>query len=285
MTEDPKAQPAADTASQAAPESEAPYKTEEPISIIVKKPQSDIYAREHGATDVAPNLEIQNFSVESHVILKKVSDPLLFLPLMPSLPPSSDSKAAAHLQPAPSQPTSVQSSSSADKVSSDAFESCRINGPEASLLDRLSPLVRRSFHKEATTLLYRAPEQLFKVSKGYNEKADHWGLGCILLELILGRPFFAIAKNAESLETLLTKIFGEKAFLDVPEICASQEFQKCDKSWKMENFEAFLKMMNLDADTIDLLLKLMDLNPSKRPQLSELVDHPFFHVLKGLSQA
>jgi len=50
--------------------------------------------------------------------------------------------------------------------------------------------------KTVTTLLYRAPEQLFKPSLVDEPvKMDVWSLGCILGELITGKPLYYECKD------------------------------------------------------------------------------------------
>lgn len=43
--------------------------------------------------------------------------------------------------------------------------------------------------EEVATRWYRAPEVLLG-SKNYGESADVWSIGCILAEVLLGKPFF-----------------------------------------------------------------------------------------------
>lgn len=45
------------------------------------------------------------------------------------------------------------------------------------------------------TLLYQSPEQLLHLPSGYGFKADIWGLGCILAELLTGEPLFLAAQG------------------------------------------------------------------------------------------
>lgn len=135
---------------------------------------------------------------------------------------------------------------------------------------------QRSFFCEATTLLYRAPEQLMKVESGYSHPADIWSLGCILLELLLGRPFFLAAKNADHLLTLMLKLFGEGAFTDYAEGVRSAIFQQKEKAWKYACFNEYLTQAGIDDTTRDLLVRMMQVDPVRRPSAAEILGHSFF---------
>lgn len=65
--------------------------------------------------------------------------------------------------------------------------------------------------KAVTTLLYRAPEQLFGPSLVENPLSmDVWSLGCILGELLLGRPMFYFCHDArEYAHALAANFKGE----------------------------------------------------------------------------
>lgn len=140
----------------------------------------------------------------------------------------------------------------------------------------------RVFHKEATTLLYRAPEQLFRLPKGYGEKVDIWSLGCVFLELNFGAPFFCSVKSAEKLMSSLCVLMGEKAFKGWPELWNSPDVQRLNKTWKYESFGDYLKESGFDELTIDFVKRMMELDPSKRASAKELLNHGFF---EGMSES
>ncbi|KAL5009182.1 hypothetical protein ScPMuIL_014763 [Solemya velum] len=59
---------------------------------------------------------------------------------------------------------------------------------------------------ELQTLLYRAPEVIF--GQPFGMEIDMWSLGCVLIELYLGRPLF-IGNNRQSICTNMTKLMGK----------------------------------------------------------------------------
>lgn len=93
------------------------------------------------------------------------------------------------------------------------------------------------------TPFYMAPEVLKK--QKYNNKADLWSLGVILFELLFGmKPF----KGNDTYE-ILRKI----------------EY----------NAIKFPASKNLSENVIDLLSKLLNIDPKKRIGMKELKKHPF----------
>lgn len=60
--------------------------------------------------------------------------------------------------------------------------------------------------KPVATLWYRAPEIL--QAEDYSEAIDAWGLGCVLGELILGRPIFMGKSSKTQLEVIKNELTG-----------------------------------------------------------------------------
>ena len=134
-------------------------------------------------------------------------------------------------------------------------------------------------HKPVTTLLYRAPEQVFGVKSGYNMNSDVWSLGCIFAELLICEPLFCTARNFPNFVELLLSRFGRAGFDDWPEVQESEIFQEHKlKLVEDANIKNYLKTKkpSLDATTLDLLLHLLTPNPSGRITVSGVLDHPYF---------
>lgn len=55
---------------------------------------------------------------------------------------------------------------------------------------------------DATTLWYRSPEILMK-TKHYSTATDIWSVGCIMAELITGKPIFRGCDATEQLSLIL----------------------------------------------------------------------------------
>lgn len=143
---------------------------------------------------------------------------------------------------------------------------------------------RRLFFREATTLTYRAPEQLLRLPRGYDYRADLWSLGCVLFELLVGRPLFGSAKDEKHLLAMQTKLLGENAFRQDPEAWKAIECGRL-AAWRYPDLAAYLKESQIDPVSGDLLQKLMQLDPEKRISADEVLAHPYLSNLQALSPA
>ena len=102
-----------------------------------------------------------------------------------------------------------------------------------------------------------APEILLKESYS-GDKADIWSIGCILLEMILGREKFC---------DIWMSVFDKKSL----------------SSHNKENFCSLIKealnvlrnVIDFSDDLKDFLFKILNLNPSERPSAGELMNHPW----------
>ena len=127
---------------------------------------------------------------------------------------------------------------------------------------------------------YRAPDVLMG-SRKYSTPVDIWSIGCIFAEMVNGQPLLPGASEADQLQKIF-KMFGTpnsaewKGVKELPD-------------WK-EDFPVFkpqsLKQVcpALDDLGIDLLSKLMQLDPAKRLSAEEALQHPYFSDLKQAQQ-
>ncbi len=127
------------------------------------------------------------------------------------------------------------------------------------------------------TRWYRAPEIMLSV-QNYNEAIDAWSVGCIFGEMLGRKPLFAGNDYIHQLK-LITKFLGKPTQEDL---------------WFVENPRAKHFMLGLpdspppkltskfpDANplAIDLLQKMLVLDPAKRITIKETLNHPYLASL------
>lgn len=135
----------------------------------------------------------------------------------------------------------------------------------------------------AGTRGFRAPEVLFKYD--YQTKAiDIWSVGVIFLCILtLQYPFFLSVEDIDGLAEMGI-IFGHKEMRK-----AAKLFNRNWRSSLALQYEEGIPLevvvkrlnpnMNVDENAIDLLKRMLDLNPTTRITAKEALEHPFFTAL------
>ena len=128
---------------------------------------------------------------------------------------------------------------------------------------------------DVATLWYRAPEILLGAPV-YTEAMDVWAVGCILAELSNDWPLFA----GDSEIATLFKVFQ---FCGTPSeavwkgVSTLADFHPTFPRWAPLSTSALqLRFPGLDAFGLDLLQRLLTLDPRQRPSAEEALRHPFF---------
>ncbi|KAH7484773.1 Cyclin-dependent kinase 20 [Phytophthora ramorum] len=130
----------------------------------------------------------------------------------------------------------------------------------------------RSYSHQVATRWYRAPELLFG-AQHYDAAVDMWAVGTVFAELLRPTPLFAGQNDLDQIFRV-TQVLGgiEKQWPGVREL---PDFNKV-------SFPAYepmpLSKLFPDADTsaVDLLSKLLMLDPSKRLSARQALVHDFF---------
>lgn len=147
-------------------------------------------------------------------------------------------------------------------------------------LARIYGSPERRYTNQVFARWYRAPE-LFYGSTCYGPGVDIWALGCIFAELLMRKPWFVGESDVE----VLSKIF---AALGTP----------TDAEWAglkyMPGFVAFQETKALplvsqfpgiDHEAIDLLSRMVCLDPRKRITASSALKHSYFKVKPAPTEA
>ena len=148
------------------------------------------------------------------------------------------------------------------------------------LARKIDEETNKKYTSKVITLYYRAPELLLNCQK-YRYEVDIWSVGCIIYELITKDPLFQCPReNAEAIPQAIAifKICGTPDPDDWPEF---KDLDKNDlfthKTKQPNRLKEHLeeKIPERFKDSIDLLLQMLQLNPSKRITAEQAMMHPF----------
>ncbi|XP_072017572.1 extracellular signal-regulated kinase 2-like isoform X2 [Amphiura filiformis] len=123
------------------------------------------------------------------------------------------------------------------------------------------------------TRWYRAPEILL-ASKRYTKGVDMWSVGCILGELLRGKPLFPGSSTFNQIERIMN-IIDPPSRADVEAMPSDYGASVLDKVSlrHRQSFEDILP--KAPADALDLLRKLLHFNPEKRLTAAQALKHPY----------
>ncbi|EAY01359.1 CMGC family protein kinase [Trichomonas vaginalis G3] len=120
-----------------------------------------------------------------------------------------------------------------------------------------------------TTLWYRPPEIVLG-STFYDIGIDSWSAGCVIAEMIKKSPLFVGDSD-------LDQAFGIFKILGTPEeywpenaVISADVFPEMEK----KDLGGVLNIQ--DPDLIDLITKLLSIDPNKRLTARDALDHPYF---------
>eukprot|EP01117_Protostelium_nocturnum_P009009 TRINITY_DN3234_c0_g1_i2.p1 TRINITY_DN3234_c0_g1~~TRINITY_DN3234_c0_g1_i2.p1 ORF type:complete len:219 (+),score=74.61 TRINITY_DN3234_c0_g1_i2:658-1314(+) len=161
-----------------------------------------------------------------------------------------------------------------------------------------SPLRALYENGVVVTIWYRAPELLFG-SKHYTKAVDVWAIGCIFAELLTTNPLFPGKEKDTKNPNLFQDIQIERLFqvlgkpnTDIwPDLNLLPDWKvKNPNKWKGSLLEKkwsqypnaspdnLKKIQGIYPDTnaFDLLIKMLEYDPTKRISAADALDHPYF---------
>lgn len=131
----------------------------------------------------------------------------------------------------------------------------------------------RTLTHEIETLWYRAPEVLLG-QKEYSLGVDIWAIGCIFAELYERKPLFVGDSEIDQIFKIF-QFHGTPTEKNWPGVSNIPDFKPSFPKFRAVKPHDHLKTMNPEA--IDLLLKLIALDPAKRISAIEALKHSYFN--------
>ncbi|XP_067005437.2 mitogen-activated protein kinase 15 isoform X2 [Anabrus simplex] len=123
------------------------------------------------------------------------------------------------------------------------------------------------------TRWYRAPEILL-ASKRYTHGIDMWSLGCILAEMLLGKPLFPGTSTVNQMERILATIYPPTSD-EITALFAGQAKWLLSCLPTRQRCPLSELLQGSPPDAIDLLSHLLVFNPHKRMKAAEALQHTY----------
>jgi cyclin-dependent kinase len=140
-------------------------------------------------------------------------------------------------------------------------------------LSRMFSLPMGKMTHEIITLWYRPPEVLLGL-ENYTTKVDSWSVGCILAEMIIEKPLFPGDCEIGQLFKIFQTI-GTPSEETWPNVSLLPDYKATFPQWKgkalIELFPSF------DKEGLDLMTKLLTMDPEKRWSVREALEHVRLH--------
>ncbi|KAF4119996.1 hypothetical protein GMORB2_3407 [Geosmithia morbida] len=141
----------------------------------------------------------------------------------------------------------------------------------------IDPDVNSGYMTEyVATRWYRAPEIMLSF-QSYTKAIDVWSVGCILAELLGGRPFFKGRDYVDQLNQIL-HILGTPNEETLNRIGSprAQEYVRNLPFMPKKTFPSLFPQANPDA--LDLLDKMLAFDPTSRISVEQALKHPYLHI-------
>ena len=135
--------------------------------------------------------------------------------------------------------------------------------------------LNQRYTNRVVTLWYRPPE-LFLGERNYGPPVDMWGAGCIMAEMWTRRPIMQGDTEQKQI-TLICQLCGSIIPEEWPGVDKLEHYQKLELPAK-ENRKVRERLRHFVEDpyALDLIEKLLVLDPKKRIDADATLEHDFF---------
>ncbi|KAL8590492.1 hypothetical protein ACOMHN_011705 [Nucella lapillus] len=123
------------------------------------------------------------------------------------------------------------------------------------------------------TRWYRAPEILL-ASHRYTKGVDMWSLGCILGEMLLGKPLFPGSSTLNQIERIMASI-PQPSRGDIDSLRSHYGASILEKATGKPKKSLDEMLSEAPVEGVDLMQRLLQFNPDKRITADEALRHPF----------
>lgn len=145
--------------------------------------------------------------------------------------------------------------------------------------------VRKLSH-EVVTLWYRSIDILLG-SQSYGFGVDIWSLGCIFAEMVTGKPLFTGKDEMSQLASIISKTgmptpieWTDVKQLPNYDVMVNKVAKKisipCQGRISKEQFSIDILHKKLDTAGVDLIYRMLEYDPNKRPSATECLKHAYF---------
>ena len=149
-------------------------------------------------------------------------------------------------------------------------------------LSRVYSIPIRPYTREVLTLWYRAPEMMLGMCN-YSTGLDIWSIGCMFAELFLKKPLFMGDSEIDQLFKIM-QVYGTFNDELLPGYQNFPFFNQEFPYWKGKGLRNYLldaDQVGFDQNSLDLIEKMLVIDPIKRISCREMLSHPFFDGVKS----
>lgn len=125
-----------------------------------------------------------------------------------------------------------------------------------------------------STRWYRAPEIMLK-STNYNSPVDIYALGCIMAELYLMSPLFSGGSEIDQLNKICSVLGTPNSSLWNEGVILAGKIHFTFPQYQPINLSSIIA--NTSEQAITLISEMIKWDPSKRLNITQVLQHPYFH--------